>query len=143
VWRDFGVNVARSAANRPWMPAIGNHEQEFGICDQAGHPYRGAIAAAGAAGSYYNGPYGNGHYHARFLLPDNGVVNHDGNRLQGAFYKFQVGTVLFVSVDADDVIYQQSNNAKTGAGDTFATGTTTLPATPYETHVFGRKIKQA
>ncbi len=122
VWRDFGVNVARSAANRPWMPTIGNHENEFGICDHAGHPYRGPIAAAGAAGSFYNGPYGNGHYHARFLLPDNGVVNHDGNRLQGAFYKFQVGTVLFVSVDADDVIYQQNNNAKTGAGDTFATG---------------------
>jgi Purple acid Phosphatase, N-terminal domain/Calcineurin-like phosphoesterase len=122
VWRDFGVNVARSAANRPWMPAIGNHENEFGICDHAGHPYRGPIAAAGAAGSYYNGPYGNGHYYARFLLPDNGVRNYDGNRLQGAFYKFQVGTVLFVSVDADDVIYQQDNNARVGAGDTFATG---------------------
>ena len=122
VWRDFGVNVARSAANRPWMPAIGNHENEFGICDHAGHPYQGPVSAAGAAGSYYNGPYGNGHYHSRFLLPDNHVRNHDGNRLQGAFYKFQVGTVLFVSVDADDVIYQQSNNAKTGAGDTFATG---------------------
>ena len=31
VWRDFGNNVARSAANRPWMPALGNHECEFGI----------------------------------------------------------------------------------------------------------------
>ena len=31
VWRDFGNNVARSAANRPWMPALGNHETEFGI----------------------------------------------------------------------------------------------------------------
>ena len=30
VWRDFGINVARSAANRPWMPALGNHETEFG-----------------------------------------------------------------------------------------------------------------
>ncbi len=26
VWRDFGLNVQRSAANRPWMPCIGNHE---------------------------------------------------------------------------------------------------------------------
>ena len=43
VWRDFGVNIARSAANRPWMPAIGNHENEFGICDHAGHPYRGPL----------------------------------------------------------------------------------------------------
>ena len=108
VWRDFGVNVARSAASRPWMPCIGNRECEFGICDHAGIPFPGAIGEAGAAGSYWNGPYGDGHYHARFLLPDNGVVNHDGNRLQGAFYKFQVGTVLFVSLDADDVIYQQS-----------------------------------
>ena len=31
VWRDFGNNVARSAANRPWMPALGNHECEFGV----------------------------------------------------------------------------------------------------------------
>jgi hypothetical protein len=127
VWRDFGVNVARSAANRPWMPCIGNHECEFGICDHAGIPFPGAIGDAGGAGSYWNGPYGDGHYHARFLLPDNGVVNHDGNRLQGAFYKFQIGTVLFVAVDADDVIYQQSNNAKTGAGDTFASGAS-IPA---------------
>jgi hypothetical protein len=32
VWRDFGINMARSAANRPWMPALGNHETEFGTC---------------------------------------------------------------------------------------------------------------
>ena len=38
VWRDFGINIARSAANRPWMPALGNHETEFGVCDQAGRP---------------------------------------------------------------------------------------------------------
>ncbi|HEY2508688.1 MAG TPA: metallophosphoesterase family protein [Streptosporangiaceae bacterium] len=127
VWRDFGVNIGRSAANRPWMPALGNHENEFGICDHSGHPFRGPIAGAGGAGSFYNGPYGNGHYLSRFLLPDNGVVNHDGNQLRSAFYKFQVGTVLFVSVDADDVIYQQNNNAKTGAGDTFASGAS-IPA---------------
>ncbi len=29
VWRDFGLNVQRSAANMPWMPGIGNHEAEL------------------------------------------------------------------------------------------------------------------
>lgn len=127
VWRDFGVNVARSAANRPWMPAIGNHECEWGICDHAGHPFTGPIGQAGASGSYWNGAYGNGHFHARYVLPDNGVVNYDGNRLRGAFYKFQIGTVLFVSIDANDVIFQQNDNASQGSGDTFQSGAS-IPA---------------
>ncbi len=66
----------------------------------------GGIAAQGAAGNYWNGPYGYGHYLSRFLLPDNGLINWDGNRLRGNFYAFQVGTVKFISLDADDVIYQ-------------------------------------
>lgn len=110
VWRDFGVNVSRSARNRPWMPALGNHETEFGICNQAGRPgdAPGGTAAQAAAGNYWNGPYGYGHYLSRFLLPDNGVTNYDGNHLRGAFYAFRVGTVQFISLDADDVIYQDS-----------------------------------
>jgi Purple acid Phosphatase, N-terminal domain/Calcineurin-like phosphoesterase len=110
VWRDFGLNVSRSAARRPWMPVLGNHETEFGACDQRGRPgtARGGIRAQGAAGNYWNGPYGYGHYLSRFLLPDNGVVSHDGNRLRGNFYSFRVGTVQFVALDADDVIYQDS-----------------------------------
>jgi len=113
VWRDFGINVARSSANRPWMPALGNHETEFGTCDHAGHPGTapGGIAAQAAAGNYWNGPYGYGHYLTRFLLPDNGVTNHDGNHLRGNFYSFQVGTVAFLSLDADDVIYQDGASA--------------------------------
>jgi alkaline phosphatase D len=113
VWRDFGVNVARSAANRPWMPALGNHETEFGVCNHAGvagDPPSG-ISAQGAAGNYWNGPYGYGHYLSRFLLPDNGVTNWDGNHLRGNFYSFQVGTVKFVCLDADDVIYQDGASA--------------------------------
>jgi hypothetical protein len=108
VWRDFSINIARSAANRPWMPALGNHECEFGIDNLSGQPgtAAGGIGAQGAAGSYFNGPYGFGHYLSRFLLPDNGVTNYDGNRLRGNFYAFQVGTVQFISLDADDVIYQ-------------------------------------
>jgi alkaline phosphatase D len=110
VWRDFGVNVARSAMNRPWMPALGNHETELGICDQAGRPGTapGGIEAQAAAGNYWNGPYGYGHYLSRFLLPDNGVTNYDGNHLRGNFYAFRVGTVQFISLDADDVIHQDS-----------------------------------
>jgi hypothetical protein len=113
VWRDFGVNISRSAANRPWMPALGNHETEFGTCNHAGQPGTapGGIAAQAAAGSYWNGPYGYGHYLSRFLLPDNGVTNWDGNRLRGNFYSFQVGTVKFISLDADDVIYQDGASA--------------------------------
>jgi len=108
VWRDFGNNIARSAANRPWMPALGNHECEFGVDTLAGQPGNapGGIAAQGAAGYHWNGPYGFGHYLSRFLLPDNGLVNWDGNRLRGNFYTFGVGTVKFISLDADDVIYQ-------------------------------------
>jgi hypothetical protein len=108
VWRDFGNNVARSAAYRPWMPALGNHECEFGTDTMSGHPGSapGGIAAQGAAGNYWNGPYGFGHYLSRFLLPDSGITNWDGNRLRGNFYSFQVGTVKFISLDADDVIYQ-------------------------------------
>ena len=113
VWRDFGVNVARSAANRPWMPALGNHETEFGTCDHAGKSGSapGGVGAQGAAGNYWNGPYGYGHYLSRFLLPDNEVTNWDGNHLRGNFYSFQVGTVKFISLDADDVIYQDGASA--------------------------------
>jgi alkaline phosphatase D len=108
VWRDFGNNVARSSAHRPWMPALGNHECEFGVDTMSGHPggAAGGVAAQGAAGNYWNGPYGFGHYLSRFLLPDNGVTNWDGNRLRGNFYAFGVGTVKFISLDADDIIYQ-------------------------------------
>lgn len=80
VWRDFGNNLQHSAAYRPWMPCLGNHEVEFG-----------------------NGRQGFDAYLHRFLLPDNGLGD-----LRGHFYAFQVGSVLFVSLDADDVIYEDS-----------------------------------
>jgi hypothetical protein len=80
VWRDFGNNNQSSAASRPWMPAPGNHEVEFD-----------------------NGPQGFTSYLTRYRLPDNGVPS-----FRGRWYSFRVGSVLFVSLDADDVIYQDA-----------------------------------
>jgi hypothetical protein len=80
VWRDFGRNNQASAANRPWMPCPGNHEVEF--C---------------------NGPEGFTAYLTRYTLPDNRVPGFGGR-----WYSFRVGSVLFISLDADDVVYQDA-----------------------------------
>jgi hypothetical protein len=85
VWADFGRNVQRSAAYRPWMPCPGNHEIEFG-----------------------NGEQGMNSYLTRFSLPDNGT------RFPGRWYRFRVGSALFISLAADDVIYQDSGAFVTG-----------------------------
>jgi hypothetical protein len=79
VWADFGNNVQRSAANRPWMPCPGNHEIEF--C---------------------NGEQGLDSYLTRYSLPENGT------QFPGRWYCFQIGSALFISLAADDVIYQDS-----------------------------------
>ena len=79
VWADFGANTQRSAAFRPWMPCPGNHEIEFG-----------------------NGAQGFDSYLARYSLP------HNGTRFPGLWYRFRVGSALFISLSADDVIYQDS-----------------------------------
>jgi hypothetical protein len=79
VWRDFGNNVQNSAANRPWMPCPGNHEIEFN-----------------------NGPQGLASYLTRYTLPDNGT------HFSGLWYSFRVSSVLFISLDADDVVYQDA-----------------------------------
>jgi alkaline phosphatase D len=106
IWRDYSVNVSRSAMNRPWMPTLGNHEVEAGKTALSGAP--------GSTGGL-NGAYGHGSYLSRFLLPPNGVTNYDGNQLQDHFYSFQVGTVCFIAVDADDVVYQSTGiNGYTG-----------------------------
>jgi hypothetical protein len=76
VWTDFMTNMAVSAQNRPWMPALGNHEVEAG-----------------------NGTLGYNSYLTRFDLPD----NHTPYR--GNWYSFQVGSVLFVALDNNDVVY--------------------------------------
>ncbi|HTY48479.1 MAG TPA: metallophosphoesterase family protein [Steroidobacteraceae bacterium] len=79
VWADFGNNVQRSAGLRPWMPCPGNHEIEFG-----------------------NGAQGLDAYLTRYSLPDNGT------RFPGCWYRFRVGSALFISLAADDVVYQNS-----------------------------------
>src|SRR5580692_7432532 len=97
VWADFGNNIQRSAAYRPWMPCPGNHEIEF--C---------------------NGEQGLDSYLTRFTLPDNGT------KFPGRWYRFKVGSVLFISLAADDVIYQDS-----GA---FLAGPTPLTPAPSTGH---------
>jgi len=77
VWADYMNNTQLSAAQRPWMPALGNHEVEAG-----------------------NGDQGYNSYNTRFDLPDNDTA------FPGNWYKFQVGSVLFISLDNNDVVYQ-------------------------------------
>ena len=79
VWADFGKNTQVSAAFRPWMPCPGNHEIEFN-----------------------NGAQGFDAYLTRFSLP------HNGTAFPGLWYRFRVGSALFISLSADDVIYQDS-----------------------------------
>jgi hypothetical protein len=85
VWADFGKNVQTSAANRPWMPCPGNHEIEFG-----------------------NGSDGFNSYLTRYRLPDNGTA------FPGRWYRFQVGSALFISLSGDDVVYQDSGAFNAG-----------------------------
>jgi hypothetical protein len=77
VWADFGNNIQASASQRPWMPCPGNHEVEF-----------------------HNGPQGFDSYLTRFALP------HDDGESGGRWYSFRVGSVFFVSLSSDDVVYQ-------------------------------------
>jgi hypothetical protein len=89
VWEEYFDNTQLSAANRPWMPAIGNHENEPG-----------------------NGPQGYLSYQTRFALPANGSGDFEGN-----WYKFQVGSVLFVMLDNNDVCYQVDTGTYLSTGD--------------------------
>jgi hypothetical protein len=77
-WASFFTNNARSAANRPWMPAAGNHENEVG-----------------------NGPQGYLSYQTRFELPDNHSSDFRGN-----WYAFTVGSIRVISLNNDDVCLQ-------------------------------------
>jgi Purple acid Phosphatase, N-terminal domain/Calcineurin-like phosphoesterase len=108
VWRDWALQVQGATQNFPWMPIIGNHEVEPGATSVTG-----VLETTSTSGDYYNGPYGNGSYFSRFVLPDNGLTNWDGNRLQNSFYSFKVGTVLFIGLAGNDVIWQTSDFSQT------------------------------
>lgn len=88
-WSDFMNNMMTSARNRPWMTALGNHEVEAG-----------------------NGETGYDSYLTRFTLPGNGSRDHTGR-----WYAFRVGSVLFVSLDANDVVFQNDGGAFLGTTD--------------------------
>jgi 3',5'-cyclic AMP phosphodiesterase CpdA len=77
-WRAFFLNNQRSARDRPWMPCLGNHENEIG-----------------------NGPQGFLSYRTRFTLPDNGSREFAGN-----WYAFTVGPIRVISISNDDVCLQ-------------------------------------
>lgn len=83
-WADWFENNSRSARHRPWMPAAGNHENELG-----------------------NGPIGYGAYQAYFALPDSG----SDPELRGLWYAFTAGSVRVISLQNDDVCYQDGGNS--------------------------------
>jgi hypothetical protein len=89
VWAEYFDNTQFSAANRPWMPTLGNHENEPG-----------------------NGPQGYLSYQTRFTLPGNGSADFEGN-----WYSFQIGSVLFVMLDNNDVCYQVDTGTYLSTGD--------------------------
>ncbi|HEY2020760.1 fibronectin type III domain-containing protein [Paraburkholderia sp.] len=109
VWRDFGNNAQKSASQRPWMPCPGNHELEFN-----------------------NGEQGLASYLSRYTLPDNHT------RFQGRWYSFRVGAVLFVSLDADDVIYQDGAAFVAGPAPLTPVASTGNPPIPPGTSLYVR-----
>ncbi len=84
-WSDFWENNSRSARYRPWMPAAGNHENELG-----------------------NGPIGYQAYQTYFSVPPQ-PGQTDVTR--GLWYAFTVGSVRVISLNNDDVCYQDGGNS--------------------------------
>ncbi len=82
-WSDWFESTSRSARYRPWMPAAGNHENESG-----------------------NGPVGFGAYQTYFAVPDSGA----DSELRGLWYSFTVGSVRVISLNNDDICYQDGGN---------------------------------
>jgi hypothetical protein len=84
-WWDFWENNSRSARNRPWMPAAGNHENELG-----------------------NGSIGYQAYQTYFSLPE-AAGRTDLTR--GLWYAFTAGSVRVISIANDDIVYQDGGNS--------------------------------
>jgi hypothetical protein len=85
-WRSFLTNNSRSARFRPWMPAAGNHENER----KDGRPNADPFKA----------------YQTYFSLPDNGAAAD----FAGLWYSFRVGSMLVISLNNDDVCFQDGGN---------------------------------
>ena len=83
-WSNWWENNSRSARHRPWMPAAGNHENELG-----------------------NGPFGYAAYQTYFELPDSGA----GSVMKGLWYAFTAGSVRVISLNNDDVCFQDGGNS--------------------------------
>lgn len=83
-WSDWFETNSRSARYRPWMPAAGNHENELG-----------------------NGPVGYGAYQTYFEVPDSG----SDDELRGLWYSFTAGSVRVISLNNDDVCFQDGGNS--------------------------------
>jgi len=86
VWRSFLNNNSRSARYRPWMPAAGNHENE----KMDGRPNADPFKA----------------YQTYFGLPSNGAAPD----FRGLWYAFRVGSMLVISLNNDDICYQNGGN---------------------------------
>jgi len=84
-WWDFWSNNSRSASNRPWMPAAGNHENELG-----------------------NGPIGYQAYQTYFSLPEQAGQS---DLTRGLWYAFTVGSMRVISIANDDICYQDGGNS--------------------------------
>jgi 3',5'-cyclic AMP phosphodiesterase CpdA len=83
-WSDWFESNSRSARHRPWMPAAGNHENELG-----------------------NGPIGYAAYQTYFAVPDSG----SDDELRGLWYSFTAGSVRVISLNNDDVCFQDGGNS--------------------------------
>jgi 3',5'-cyclic AMP phosphodiesterase CpdA len=83
-WWDFWTNNSRSARNRPWMPAPGNHENELG-----------------------NGPIGHAAYQTYFAVPP---ASGQTDVTRGLWYAFTVGSVHVISLANDDIVYQDGGS---------------------------------
>jgi hypothetical protein len=84
-WWDFWDNNSRSARNRAWMPAAGNHENELG-----------------------NGPIGYQAYQTYFSLPP---ATGQTGLTRGLWYAFTAGAMRVISIANDDVCYQDGGNS--------------------------------
>ena len=83
-WSAWFDNNSRSARHRPWMPAAGNHENERG-----------------------NGPVGYAAYQTYFALPE---ADSDAE-VRGLWYSFTAGSVRVISLNNDDICYQDGGNS--------------------------------